>query len=171
MQEDLARMRRQYTTAQAAAALALARERMPDACIGTDVITGFPEESDEEFERGLEWIEKLELSYLHVFPYSKRTSTSAAKRWRELPRATVHERARRMQALDRRLRRRFEDRFIGTQTSVLFEGARDAQSGFLKGTSDNYLRVLGDVDDRFTNRIVRATITGRRGARLEARPA
>jgi threonylcarbamoyladenosine tRNA methylthiotransferase MtaB len=74
----LARMRRRYTAAEAAASIARLRERMPEACIGTDVITGFPEESDEEFERGLAYFERLGLSYLHVFPYSKRSSTSAA---------------------------------------------------------------------------------------------
>jgi len=167
----LERMRRQYTTAQAAEAIARLQERLPNACIGTDVITGFPEESDDEFERGLQWIESLGLGYLHVFPYSKRTSTSAAKRWRELPREVVHERAGRMQALDRRLRRRFEERFIGTRARVLFEDARDAATGFLKGTTDNYLRVMADVGDGYVNRMVDVEIGSRKGARLEARPA
>jgi len=163
----LARMRRAYTTAQAAEAIARLREVMPDACIGTDVITGFPEETDEEFERGLAYFESLGLGYLHVFPYSKRSSTSAAKRWRELPRNVVYERARRMQALDKRLRRRFEDRFVGSRTSVLFEATRESQTGRLKGTSSNYLRITCDGDDHCMNRIIDVQVTGRTGKYLE----
>ena len=163
----LARMRRAYTSGEAADAIARLQEHMPDACIGTDLITGFPEESEDEFERGLAYIERLGLSYLHVFPYSKRSSTSAAKRWQELPHAVVHERARRAQALDKRLRRAFEERFIGTRTSVLFESVRDSQTGRLKGTSSNYLRITCDADDRYVNRIVDVRITGRAGKHLE----
>jgi threonylcarbamoyladenosine tRNA methylthiotransferase MtaB len=166
----LARMRRQYTTADAAAALDRVRERLPDVCLGTDVITGFPGETEEEFERGLAWIEERELAYLHVFPYSQRSSTAAAKRWAPLPEHVAHERACRMRALDRRLRRRFQDRFIGRTASVLFETAHEPATGMLKGYSSNYLPVICDLDDHWANRIVDAEIVGRRGPRLEARP-
>ena len=110
----------------------------------------------------------LELAYLHVFPYSQRSSTSAAKRWRPLADHVVHERARRMRELDRRLRRRYQDRFVGRRVSVLFESSRDRQSGLLKGYSDNYLPVECAVDDGWAGRVAQVEITGRRGARLVA---
>lgn len=161
----LARMRRRYTTGEAADAIARLRDAMPDACIGTDVITGFPDETDAEFERGLARVESLGFGYLHVFPYSKRSSTSAAKRWREVPPGVVHERARTMRDLDRRLRRAFEDRFIGERVGVLFEATRDAQ-GRLRGTSGNYLRVACDATDDCVNRLIDVRITGRSGKSL-----
>jgi threonylcarbamoyladenosine tRNA methylthiotransferase MtaB len=167
----LARMRRQYTTSEAAAALDLVRERLPDVCIGTDLITGFPAESEDEFERGMAWIEQRGLGYLHVFPYSERSSTSAAKRWRPLPDHVAHERARRVRALDRRLRQHFQNRFIGRTASVLLECSREDTSGMLKGYSSNYLPVVCDLGDRWANRIVTTEIVGRKGHRLEARPA
>ena len=167
----LARMGRRYTAAQAANAIAALRDRMPDVCIGTDVITGFPGETDEEFERGVAYLERLELAYLHVFPYSKRTSTSAAKRWQELDRGVVRDRARALQALDRRLRRSFEDRFVGARVDVLFESARARASGLLTGRTSNYLSVACDLDDRWINRVAAVEITGRHGKRLEARLA
>ncbi len=165
----LSRMGRKYTLDEAAAALQLIASRLPDACIGTDLITGFPAESDEEFGAGMQRIEELELSYLHVFPYSKRRSTAAAKRWPELPDHVVHERARMMRSLDRRLRRRFRHRFLGRRSSVLFENARDRDSGLLKGYSDNYLPVLCAAGDDWMNRITNVEIIGQRSKHLEAR--
>jgi threonylcarbamoyladenosine tRNA methylthiotransferase MtaB len=140
-------------------------------CIGTDVITGFPGESKEEFERSVDFVERAGFAYLHVFPYSHRSSTSAAKRWPELPRETVHERARRLQAVGRKLRRRYEDRFVGERASVLFEGARDPATQMLKGYSNNYLHVLCSGSDAYMNRLVDVRLVGRRGKYLEAQPA
>jgi threonylcarbamoyladenosine tRNA methylthiotransferase MtaB len=165
----LARMRRRYDAAQAADALALLRARIPDVCIGTDVITGFPGETDEEFENGLAFVERAGLSYLHVFPYSRRSSTSAAKRWPEVERGVVRERARRMQSVGRCLRRAYEDRFVGRRASVLFERSRDSATGMLKGYSSNYLPIVSSASDAYVNRIVDVDIVGRRGKHLEAR--
>ena len=165
----LSRMRRKYTSAQAGEALSMLRERMPDVSIGTDVITGFPEETEAEFAATQDFLRRFELSYLHVFPYSRRSSTSAAKRWQELPDHIVHGRARELRSLDRRLRRQFEDRFVGTKASVLLEGNRDTATGKLKGYSNNYLPVICEGGDGLMNRIVDAELIGRSGKRLEAR--
>ncbi len=169
----LGRMRRAYTRRKAARALQLLRERIPGVCIGTDLITGFPGESEEEFADGCRFVADLPIDYLHVFPYSKRSSTSAAKRWKELPDHIVHERAREMRRLDQRLRSRFLDRHVGRQARVLFEASADA-GGVLKGYTDNYVPVVcaaGDrSDDPLTNRIVRVALGDREGSRLRARP-
>src|SRR5262249_14203784 len=110
-------------------------------------------------------------TYLHVFPYSRRSSTSATKRWPELPHEVVHGRARRLQAVGRSLRRRYENRFVGQRASVLFEGTRDPGTKLLKGYSNNYLHVLCNGPDAYMNRIVDVRIAGRLGKYLEARPA
>jgi threonylcarbamoyladenosine tRNA methylthiotransferase MtaB len=167
----LEKMGRQYTSAEAAERLAMLRERIPDVSIGTDVITGFPGESEDEFVRGIEYIERAGVNYLHVFPYSERTSTSAAKRWQPLDDHTVHERARILRGRDKLLRRRFEDGFLGTRRRVLFENARDGSSRLLKGYSENYLPVLLDGPDSLMNRIVDVELAARKGRRLLARTA
>ncbi len=167
----LANMRRRYTAAQAAEALALLRSRLPEVAIGTDIIAGFPGETEEQSARTLQYLERLELSYLHVFPYSRRRATSASKRWTALPAAVVHERARRLRGLGRRLRRNYQDRFIGRRLRVLFEHERDRASGLLRGYSDNYLPVLCDGADALANRLRDVTVVGQSGDRLLARLA
>ncbi len=167
----LRRMKRNYTTVEAASALDRIRRRIPDVCIGTDLITGFPGETEEEFRRSLDYIESLQPSYLHVFPYSERSSTSAAKRWPALPDSLVHERAREMRLLDRRLRERYRQRFIGRRVSVLIEQVREPQSGLLKGYSENYLPVSVEGEDRWMNEVVAVDLFGRAGDRMQGRIA
>ncbi|MBI5505614.1 MAG: tRNA (N(6)-L-threonylcarbamoyladenosine(37)-C(2))-methylthiotransferase MtaB [Deltaproteobacteria bacterium] len=148
----LARMMRRYTSDEAADALARLRRRLPDVCIGTDLVTGFPAESEQEFEETLAFVRRAGISYLHVFPYSQRTSTSAAKRWQPLPDAVVHDRARQLRQLDGELRSAYHRRFVGRTVEVLFEHERDATSGRLKGYSQHYLPVHCDGgDDRIGN--------------------
>lgn len=154
----LTRMRRAYSAADAARAIAALRERVPDVCVGTDVITGFPGETDEEFARGLEYLADVGLDYLHVFPYSQRRSTAATKRWTPLPREIVAARAAVLRALDRRLRTAFRQRFVGRTLNVLFETSRDRASGLLRGYSDNYVPVLCDGGDTWMNRVARVTV-------------
>lgn len=166
----LARMGRRYTTAQAAASLAAVRERIPSVALGTDLIAGFPGETDDEFARTLDYVRAVGFSYLHVFPYSRRSSTSAAKRWAELPDHVVHARARAARSLDRELRRSYEDRFIGRAVSVLFEDGPDPSSGLLRGYSENYLPVACDAADAVAGRIASVRLTGREGRRLRGAP-
>jgi threonylcarbamoyladenosine tRNA methylthiotransferase MtaB len=138
----LARMRRRYSVSEAAEAIARIRRQLgSDVSIGTDIVTGFPEESEGEYQTTWTRLDDFDLSYLHVFPYSQRSSTSAAKRWKPLPDAVVHERAVRLRELDARLRERFRRRFVGREASVLFEGARDYASGRWTGYSEHYLPV------------------------------
>ncbi len=166
----LERMKRQYTAGEAREALERLRTRMPDVSIGTDVITGFPGETPDEFAETAAYLDAVGLSYLHVFPYSVRSSTSAAKRWQPLADHLVHDRARTLRELDTKLRRRFEDRFVGERADVLVEQARDPETGMLKGYSNNYLPVLVDGTDAHMNRVVPVSLTGRHGKRLVATP-
>ncbi len=164
----LARMKRQYTRAQAADILKMLVERIPGVCVGTDMITGFPGETAEQFADGLKFAESLPLDYLHVFPYSKRSSTSAAKRWQELADDVVHGRARRMRELDGDLRRRFLQRNAGTNGEALFETARDGETGLLKGYTDNYVPVLCAGGDPLRNTLAPVFLEKVRGKRVQA---
>ncbi len=138
----LSRMRRRYTVAEASTAIASLRDRLgEDVAVGTDLITGFPEETDGEYEETKALANDLGLAYLHVFPYSQRSSTSAAKRYRALADSTVHDRAYRMREFDRDLRARFRSRFLGRRARVLFEGARDEVTGRWTGYSEHYVPV------------------------------
>ncbi len=165
----LTRMNRRYTAAEAAEAFGRIRRRMPDASIGTDIITGFPGETDEEFAETCRFIERVGPSYLHVFPYSKRRSTSAAKRWQPLERRVVHERARRVRAIDRRLRRVYEERFIGRTLEVLLEG-EPSDSGHAVGHSRNYLKVAVPATAAGNRRLVHVRVSGREGRLLVGTP-
>jgi threonylcarbamoyladenosine tRNA methylthiotransferase MtaB len=153
----LGRMKRLYSAAEAADALSRIRARIPGVSIGTDVITGFPDETEAEYRGGLDYLARVGVDYLHVFPYSKRRSTSAAKRWAPVPPAEIARRAATLRDLDRTLRARWRDRFVGVPLEVLFESARDRRTGMLRGYSDNYLPVLADAGDRWMNRIARVT--------------
>jgi threonylcarbamoyladenosine tRNA methylthiotransferase MtaB len=164
----LGRMKRLYTAEEARTALRRLQTRIPDVCIGTDIITGFPGETREEFDETADFLRDVGLSYLHVFPYSVRTSTSAAKRWQALPDHIVHDRAREMRDVDAALRQLFEDRFIGQRAAVLIESSRDSETGMLKGYSSNYLPVLVDGPDTLMNRVVPVDLAGRSGKRLVA---
>ncbi len=150
----LDRMGRKYDTREAAAALDRLRTAIPDVAIGTDLITGFPAESEQEFERGLGWVEAMELAYLHVFPYSQRHSTSAAKRWAPLEDRIVHDRARRMRELDGELRRRYRARFAGRRALVLVEHCRESDGGLLRGHTEHYVPVAFEGPATLVNRFV-----------------
>jgi len=162
----LARMMRRYTSDQAADAVARLRRRLPNVCIGTDLVTGFPAESDREFEQTVAFVKSTAFSYLHVFPYSQRSSTSAAKRWQPLPNAIVYERARQLRRLDKQLRSSYRERFTGREVAVLFEHERDAASGCLKGYSEHYLPVHCDGGDELIGGVAAVRIRGAEGTYL-----
>ncbi|HXJ34227.1 MAG TPA: tRNA (N(6)-L-threonylcarbamoyladenosine(37)-C(2))-methylthiotransferase MtaB [Candidatus Eisenbacteria bacterium] len=165
----LGRMRRRYDRALAAERLAMVRELLPDASIGTDLIAGFPGESDAAFERTLAFVEASPITYAHVFPYSVRTGTTAAKLDGKVDPPAIRERARRLRVLGDRKRAEFARRFDGTDVEVLVENTRDPQTGALRGYTRNYLRARLDGPDGLMGRRVTATLAvGARGS-VEAR--
>lgn len=132
-------MGRPYTPDEYAALVLELRRRFPDAAIGADVLVGFPGESEARFRNTLELIERLPLTYLHVFPFSPRPGTPAAG-FRDRPHgAAVKRRAEVLRNLGREKRRRFEAGFVGSRVEVLVES--EASPGWLRGTSENYLSV------------------------------
>ncbi len=133
-------MRRTYDSKQYADNVAMARSYFPSANFGADVIPGFPSETDEEFEHTLRFIEECGLNYLHVFPYSMRPNTAAARMPGHLDAEIVKQRAKRLRELSDRLKMDYARRFIGSEANVLWENELDPQERRV-GYSSNYLSV------------------------------
>jgi threonylcarbamoyladenosine tRNA methylthiotransferase MtaB len=148
----LRHMRRNYDTGYYRALLIKVREKLPDAALGSDIIVGFPGESDADFERSVEFFSSLPLTYFHVFPFSVRRGTAAAT----MPDAVVERvkkaRARRMRELGAIKKREFCLRFLGRTLPVLIEGKIDKSTGYHKGFSRNYLAVNVSAGTELVNR-------------------
>ena len=140
----LAAMRRRYTVDQFRRAAALIRQWLPDVAITTDVIVGFPDEGDEDFQRTHDLCQELAFAAIHVFPYSRRPGTVAALAKEQVPHAVKRQRLERMLHLARTSADAFRARFQGRTLEVLWEDARTRRGGRLplwRGLTDNYLRV------------------------------
>ena len=135
----LERMRRRYTPDEYRRAVALLRAYMPDCAVTTDVIAGFPGETEAEFRETMDFVESLRLARIHVFPYSRRKGTLADAMPGQLDEATKRARARELIELGNRLERRFVSGLIGTVQQVLFE--QDAGGGLAEGYTGQYVRV------------------------------
>jgi threonylcarbamoyladenosine tRNA methylthiotransferase MtaB len=135
----LAGMNRRYGVDEYRDFLEGVARKVPDVGLGTDIIVGFPGETDASFERTERLLEKLPFSYFHVFSYSKRYGTRAARMHGHLHPETIKERSRRLRALSRNKRRAFASRYLGREVEVLFE--QQDENGLWTGLTDNYLRV------------------------------
>ncbi|MBI3784120.1 MAG: tRNA (N(6)-L-threonylcarbamoyladenosine(37)-C(2))-methylthiotransferase MtaB [Deltaproteobacteria bacterium] len=164
----LARMRRKYDTHFLRDLMAAIRESLPSAAIGTDVIAGFPGESQQQFADGLAMLERLPLTYFHVFPYSRRAGTTAAKLPDHLPSTVVRDRACQLRAVGERKRAAFAQEFVGKTLQVLAE-APDPDNGRVSGYSRNYQRVEIDAAGAHLDREVAVHVSAVRGARLLGR--
>jgi threonylcarbamoyladenosine tRNA methylthiotransferase MtaB len=130
----LKRMRRRYKPEGFLRCTNLIREKIPDAAIGTDIMVGFPGETDEEFENTYNLVRDSALTYFHVFPYSKRKNTPAASMTNQVHPGALKERSRLLRELGVKKKQEFSRRFIGRRFPVLVEkGAR--------GTTPNYISV------------------------------
>jgi threonylcarbamoyladenosine tRNA methylthiotransferase MtaB len=152
--EILRRMRRNYDTAYYRELLEKVRERLPEAALGSDVIVGFPGESDAQFEASLEFFASLPLTYFHVFPFSPRRGTPAASLPQAVSPNVKKMRARRMRELGAQKKRDFCSRFVGRSVPVLIEAKLDPASGWHRGFSRNYLPVAVAGAGAFANREV-----------------
>ena len=142
-------MRRRYDREYYRGRVERVLEAMPSAAIGTDIIAGFPGEGAEKFESSLAFIESLPLAYFHVFPYSVRSNTTAAKFSGKVPPQEIKRRAEALRSLGEEKRRGFATRFRGTRLDVLLE--ERSSNGMLTGYSRNYIRVLTTGPDELTN--------------------
>ena len=154
--EVLRAMNRHYDTAKFAALIERVERAVPGVAISTDVIVGFPGETQELFEESLAFVERMNFARMHVFPYSPRRGTPAAAFAAQVSEAEKKERVHRMQALAAEKSEAFHAAFLGTKTPVLFETERE---GVTDGLTANYIRVYTDAPVRtgeiHTMRLVR----------------
>ena len=144
----LARMARKTTVRDFADLLDAARGAISDVSISTDIMVGFPGETNEEFEETVAAVEALAFSRLHVFRYSRRDGTRAATMPEQIPGPVAQERSRRLHELGQRLMSDFHAQFVGRRLQVLWEDAEDhGDSLRWSGLTDNYIRVLTETDD------------------------
>lgn len=152
----LERMRRRYDTALYADRVHHIKERMPHACIGVDVITGTPGETEEEFQRTHAFLRSIPVDHLHVFTYSERANTTAVRMDDSVPMEVRRERTKQLRILSSKLQRAHYERHLGTTRSVLFE-VGDAGST-MEGYTDNYIRVELPYDPTLVNTVVPVTL-------------
>jgi threonylcarbamoyladenosine tRNA methylthiotransferase MtaB len=150
----LNRMHRPYTRAQYGDLIRRIHDRMPDAAIGADVLIGFPGENDDAYEQTRALIDSLPITYLHVFPYSPREGTPAARFSGAVPVAAVKQRCAEIRLLGAAKRRTFYRSAVDQSLKVIVEGRRDRQTGRLRGLSGNYVPVLFDGPDGLMEHIV-----------------
>ncbi|MFN4079607.1 MAG: tRNA (N(6)-L-threonylcarbamoyladenosine(37)-C(2))-methylthiotransferase MtaB [Saprospiraceae bacterium] len=137
--KQLAEMRRRYRRELYTARVAHIRQVMPHACIGCDVIVGFPGETDADFEETYRFISQLDISYLHVFTYSERANTPAAVMPNPVPMELRRQRNQALRGLSEMKRREFYARHIGQTRPALFERSRTPD--MLSGFTDNYIKI------------------------------
>ena len=138
-------MKRRYNTKLYFEKIKKIQKAIPNVCIGADVIVGFPGETDLEFNKTLNFIKDLNISYLHVFSYSERENTKAILLDNKVDKPKRAERSKMLRILSSKLQRLFYKRFENTQQTVLFE--KDNKDGFVYGFTENYIKIKIPFDN------------------------
>lgn len=159
-------MRRRYLTPLYISRVKMIKKLMPHCCIGVDVIVGFPGEKEEDFIATYNFLNDLDVSYLHVFTYSERENTPAAEMYDVVPIAIRKQRNRMLRILSEKKLRNFYNQFIGENAIVLFES--DNKNGFMHGHTENYIKVKILFDRELINTLQRVRLTGVDGAGVMA---
>lgn len=149
--EILRFMRRRYKTSLYRERIEKIKSLMPDACIGVDVIVGFPNETDEHFMQTYDFLHSLDISYLHVFTYSERKNTKAADMKNVVPKSVRAERSKMLHGLSDKKRRYFYESQLGKTKTVLWEN--EVKEGKIFGFTENYVRVNQPYNVSFPNSI------------------
>ena len=155
--EILKKMKRRYLRELYVSRVAKIREVMPDACIGVDVIVGFPGETDEHFLETYHFLNELDISYLHVFTYSERDNTEAVLMDGVVPDAVRAKRSKRLRGLSAKKRNAFYESQLGKEKTVLFES--DNKQGYIHGFTENYVKVKAPWDPALVNTLHKVKLT------------
>ena len=147
----LKRMNRKYNAEQYAEACERLRNAFPNVAITTDIIVGFPDETEEDFKESLAFAEKMKLDKIHTFPYSPKKGTPAAKMKNQISGDVKSQRSKEMIALSDKMNIDFLNNNIGKTVPVLF---KDMENGFWQGHTTNYIKVLVKSDENLNNKIV-----------------
>lgn len=155
--EILKKMKRRYLRELYSSRVAKIREVMPDACIGVDVIVGFPGETDEHFLETYYFLNELEVSYLHVFTYSERSDTEAVAMDGVVADAVRAKRSKMLRGLSAKKRHSFYESQLGKERTVLFES--DHKQGYIHGFTENYVKVKAPWDPMLVNTLRKVRLT------------
>ena len=151
-------MKRRYDNIQFSNRIRMIKSLIPDACIGVDVIVGFPSETEQDFMETFHLLDQLDVSYLHVFTYSERENTKALKINPVVPIHSRLSRSKRSHKLSAKKRKIFYDNFIGEKKYTLFESFKN---GKLVGHTDNYIKIHAIGDTSLINTIQKVNILNR----------
>ncbi len=152
----LKRMNRKYDTEEFFSRIKEVKTRIPNIALACDVIVGFPQESEEEFEETIQFIKKCGFAFLHVFPYSIRPGTRAAKMEGQIAPQIKKERVHRLLALGKELEREYQKRFDGESLEVLIEEYDEKKKAY-RGLTSNYLEVYVKSDECLLGRFIKTT--------------
>ena len=155
--EILKKMKRRYMRELYVDRVAKIKEVMPHACIGVDVIVGFPGETDEHFLETYNFLTDLEISYLHVFTYSERDNTEAAEMEDVVPGNVRSKRSKMLRGLSVKKRRAFYESQLGTTRTVLFEN--ENKDGYIHGFTENYVKVKTPWNPELVNTLNQVELT------------
>lgn len=153
----LKKMKRRYMRELYADRVSKIKEVMPHACIGVDVIVGFPGETDELFLETYNFLNDLDISYLHVFTYSERENTEAAAMKGEVPKTVRTKRSKMLRGLSAKKRRAFYEDQLDTRRTVLFEG--ENKEGYIHGFTENYVKVKAPWNPELVNTLHKVHLT------------
>ena len=153
----LKNMRRRYMRELYEERVALIKKQMPDACIGVDVIVGFPGETEALFLESFNFLNTLDISYLHVFTYSERPNTLAASMENKVPKNIRTKRSKLLRGLSVKKRRAFYESQLGSVRTVLFEG--ENKSGYIHGFTENYVKVKTPWNPTLVNTLHEVELT------------
>lgn len=153
----LKKMKRRYMKELYVDRVSKIKEVMPHACIGVDVIVGFPGETDELFLETYNFLNELDISYLHVFTYSERDNTEAAAMEGVVPNNVRAKRSKMLRGLSAKKRRAFYEKQLDTNRTVLFEG--ENKEGYIHGFTENYVKVKAPWNPELVNTLQKVTLT------------
>ena len=150
-------MRRRYMRELYTDRVTKIKEVLPHACIGVDVIVGFPGETEERFLETYHFLNELDISYLHVFTYSERDNTPAAVMEGVVSKKVRAKRSKMLRGLSAKKRRSFYESQLGSQRTILFEG--ENKSGYINGFTENYVKVKAPWNPELVNTVHQVTLT------------
>jgi threonylcarbamoyladenosine tRNA methylthiotransferase MtaB len=150
-------MKRRYMSELYVDRVTRIKQVMPDACIGVDVIAGFPGETDELFLETYNFLTQLDISYLHVFTYSERENTAAAAMEGVVPKKVRAKRSKMLRGLSAKMRRAFYESQLGRTLTVLFEG--ENKEGYIHGFTQNYVKVKALWNPELVNTLHKVALT------------
>ncbi len=155
--ELLKKMKRRYLTDLYSNRVSKIKETMSNACIGVDVIVGFPGETEELFLETYNFLNQLDISYLHVFSYSERPNTAAASFEGVVPKKIRAKRSKMLRGLSAKMRRAFYETQLGNTLTVLFES--ENKDGYIHGFTENYVKVKHPWNPEFVNTLHKVTLS------------